>query len=138
MTCVLRVLDRVLDADSHDMAPLQYWGPIWGPAAGQIAEQVTESLRAQIGNDFYAPEHKGDATAIDHDSAWKLKETSAPGAFDFSERLDVVNERASRASSSPRVSVGYWRAIAMFSLSCGLIRWSWLQRMPTPRVGICT
>jgi hypothetical protein len=42
MTSVVPVLDRVLDADSHDMAPLQYWGPIWGPAAGQIAEQVTE------------------------------------------------------------------------------------------------
>jgi hypothetical protein len=84
MTCVVPVLDRVLDADSHDMAPLQYWGPIWGPAAGQIAEQVTESLRAQVGNDFYAPEDKGDVTASGHDSAWKLKGTSAPGAFGFS------------------------------------------------------
>lgn len=93
MTSVVPVLDRVLDADSHEMTPLQYWGPIWGPAAGQIAEQVTESLRAQIGNnDFYAPEHKGDVTAIDHDSVWKLKGTSAPGAFDSTRRLDVMNE----------------------------------------------
>lgn len=86
------LLDRVLDLDSHEMAPLQYWGPIWGPAAGEIAEQVTESMKMQIANDFYAPDHKGDVTPISHDSVWNLKGTSAPGAFDFSRRLDVMDE----------------------------------------------
>jgi hypothetical protein len=44
----------------------------------------------------------------------------AQGDLDFTRRLDVMNEMA----------------IAMFSLSSGLIRWSWLQRTPAPRVGI--
>ena len=92
MTATVPVLARVLDLDSHEMAPLQYWGPIWGPAAGEIAKQVTECLKAQIANDFYAPAHKGDVTPIDHDSVWNLKGTSAPGAFDFSRRLEVMDE----------------------------------------------
>jgi hypothetical protein len=64
MTSVMPVSDRVLDANSYEMAPLQYWGPIWRHAAGRIAERVTEPLRADIGNDFCFPEHKGDDTAI--------------------------------------------------------------------------
>jgi predicted TIM-barrel fold metal-dependent hydrolase len=86
------VLDRVLDADSHEMAPLQFWGPLFGPAAGEIADQITECLKLQKGNDFYAPELVGDVTAINHDSVWNLKGTSAPGAFDFERRLDVMTE----------------------------------------------
>ena len=86
------VLDRVLDADSHEMAPLQFWGSMFGPAAGEIAAQITDCLKMQKGNDFYAPELVGDVTAIDHDSVWNLKGTSAPGAFDFARRLEVMNE----------------------------------------------
>ena len=86
------VLDRVLDVDSHEMAPLQFWGPIFGPAAGSIAEQITDSLKLQKGNDFYAPDLVGDITAINHDSVWNLKGTSAPGAFDFGRRVAVMDE----------------------------------------------
>ncbi|WP_236787745.1 amidohydrolase family protein [Amycolatopsis sp. GM8] len=86
------LLDRVLDADSHEMAPLHFWGRTFGPAAGEIAEQVTGSMKLQKGNDFYAPELAGDVTEINHDSVWNLKGTSAPGAFDFQRRLQVMDE----------------------------------------------
>lgn len=85
------ILERVFDADAHEMAPLQFWGPTFGPAAGEIADQVTDCLKKQIGNDFYAPELEGDLTEITPDSVWNLKGTSAPGAWDFDRRLDVMN-----------------------------------------------
>jgi predicted TIM-barrel fold metal-dependent hydrolase len=74
------------------MAPLQFWGPIFGPAAGEIADQITDCLKLQKGNDFYAPDLLGDLTEINEDSVWNVKGTSAPGAFDFQRRLDVMSE----------------------------------------------
>ncbi|WP_375476322.1 amidohydrolase family protein [uncultured Jatrophihabitans sp.] len=86
------VMNRVFDVDSHEMAPLHFWGSTFGPAAGEIADQITDAMKLQIGNDFYAPDLAGDLTTIDHDSVWNLKGTSAPGAFDFARRLDVMDE----------------------------------------------
>jgi predicted TIM-barrel fold metal-dependent hydrolase len=86
------LLDRVLDADSHEMAPLHFWGPLFGPAAGEIADQITGSMKLQKGNDFYAPGLTGDVTPISHDSVWNVKGTSAPGAFDFTRRLEAMDE----------------------------------------------
>lgn len=86
------ILDRVLDADSHEMAPIHFWGPLFGPAAGEIAEQITDCLKLQKANDFYAPDLAGDLTAINQESVWNVKGTSAPGAFDFARRLEVMDE----------------------------------------------
>ncbi|HEY0229365.1 MAG TPA: amidohydrolase family protein [Mycobacterium sp.] len=86
------VMDRVFDVDSHEMAPLHFWGSLFGSAAGEIAEQVTESMKLQKGNDFYAPDLVADATVISHDTVWNLKGTSAPGAFDFKRRLQVMDQ----------------------------------------------
>jgi predicted TIM-barrel fold metal-dependent hydrolase len=86
------VLDHVYDVDSHEMAPLQFWGPIFGSAAGEIADQVTESMKLQKGNDFYAPDLRADETEISYDTVWNIKGTSAPGAFDFQRRLSVMDE----------------------------------------------
>jgi hypothetical protein len=34
------VLDRVLDADSHEMASAHFWGPLFGAASGEIAARL--------------------------------------------------------------------------------------------------
>jgi predicted TIM-barrel fold metal-dependent hydrolase len=86
------LLERVLDADSHEMAPAHFWGPLFGPASGQIADGILESLKMQRGNDFYAPTLTADAAAITHESVWFTKGTSAPGAFDFQRRLEVMDQ----------------------------------------------
>ena len=86
------VLDRVLDADSHEMAPSHFWGPLFGAASGEIAERIEQSLKMQRGNDFYAPDLRADCAEITQQSVWFQKGTSAPGAFDFSRRLEVMNE----------------------------------------------
>jgi len=84
-------LDAILDVDSHEMAPLQFWGPIFGAAAGEIAEQVTEAMKMQMGNDFYAPDRTADDTDITDETVWTVKGTAAPGAFDFERRLRVMD-----------------------------------------------
>ena len=86
------LLERVLDADSHEMAPAHFWGPLFGPASGQIADGILESLKMQRGNDFYAPTLTADAAAITNESVWFTKGTSAPGAFDFQRRLEVMDQ----------------------------------------------
>jgi hypothetical protein len=86
------VVDRVFDADSHETAPLHFWGSLFGSAAGEIAEQVTESMTLQKGNDFYAPDLVADTTVISHDTVCCLKGTSAPGALDFKRRLEVMEQ----------------------------------------------
>jgi predicted TIM-barrel fold metal-dependent hydrolase len=84
------VLDRVLDVDSHEMAPLQLWGQTFGPAAGEIAGRVAAWAEAE-GNDLHAPGVSEDTTPIRPDTAWQMKGCLAPGAFDFSRRLDVLD-----------------------------------------------
>jgi predicted TIM-barrel fold metal-dependent hydrolase len=86
------LLERVLDADSHEMAPAHFWGPLFGPASGEIADRILESLKMQRGNDFYAPSLTSDATEITDETVWLRKGTSAPGAFDFQRRLEVMNQ----------------------------------------------
>jgi hypothetical protein len=86
------VLDRVLDADSHEMAPSHFWGPPFGAASGEIAERIEESLKMQRGNDFYAPDLREDCAEITQEAVWFRKGTSAPGAFDFKRRLEVLDE----------------------------------------------
>jgi hypothetical protein len=86
------LLERVLDADSHEMAPAHFWGPLFGAASGEIADRILESLKMQRGNDFYAPNLTADAAAITRESVWFTKGTSAPGAFDFERRLEVMDQ----------------------------------------------
>ena len=90
------VLDRVLDADSHEMAPSHFWGPLFGAASGEIAERIEASLKMQRGNDFYAPDLRGDSAEITQETVWFRKGTSAPGAFDFARRLEVMDEMGVR------------------------------------------
>ncbi len=93
MTATLpAVMDHIYDVDSHEMAPLHFWGSIFGSAAGEIAEQVTESMKLQKGNDFYVPDLVADSTEITDDTVWNVKGTSAPGAFDFQRRLSVMDQ----------------------------------------------
>ena len=71
------LLERVLDADSHEMAPAHFWGPLSGPASGEIADRILESLKMQRGNDFYAPSLTPDGTEITPETVWFRKGTSA-------------------------------------------------------------
>jgi hypothetical protein len=85
------LLECVLDADSHEMTPAHFWGPLFGTASGEIAARIEESLKMQRGNDFYAPGLTADSMEITQETVWSKKGTSAPGAFDFKRRLEVMD-----------------------------------------------
>src|ERR1700722_17681282 len=86
------LLERVLDADSHEMAPSHFLGPLFGPASGEIADGILESLKMQRGNDFYAPSLTADAAASTNEAVWVEKRTTAPRALDFQRRLQVMDQ----------------------------------------------
>src|SRR5271156_4630788 len=85
------VLDRTIDADAHEMAPLQAWGPMFGEAAGRIAELMVPFMKKAGANDFYNPDLEGDVEEITEEHVWHIRGTRAPSAFDFSRRLEVLD-----------------------------------------------
>ncbi|MDQ1396968.1 MAG: hypothetical protein QOG64_2227 [Acidimicrobiaceae bacterium] len=87
----LAPLEQVLDVDSHEMAPSHLWGDMFGQASGEIGERLEEALRQQPVNDFLNPSLTADVAEITTASVWDRKGTSAPGAFDFERRLDVLD-----------------------------------------------
>jgi predicted TIM-barrel fold metal-dependent hydrolase len=85
------VVDATLDLDGHEMAPVHLWGDLFGEASGRIAEMMTPMLKKAGHNDFYSPSRNVDDVEITYDTVWKMKGTSAPGAFDFSRRPAVLD-----------------------------------------------
>ena len=88
------MLNQILDVDSHEMAPLHLWGPVFGAHASKIADVVEPMMRQTAEadpNSFYNPALTGDTAEISPASAWNTKGTGAPGAFDCSRRLRVMD-----------------------------------------------
>lgn len=85
------LLDRTLDVDSHEMVPAQQWGEVFGPAAGRIAILAEPFMRKTGGNDFSNPTFAGDIEDITYDNVWNIRGTRAPGASDFSRRIEVID-----------------------------------------------
>jgi predicted TIM-barrel fold metal-dependent hydrolase len=73
------------------MAPSHLWGDLFGEKSGEIGERLEEALRQQPVNDFLNPSLLADDVDITDDSVWTRKGTSAPGAFDFERRLEVLD-----------------------------------------------
>jgi predicted TIM-barrel fold metal-dependent hydrolase len=89
-------MERILDADSHEMAPSHFWGPRFGPAAGEIADLILEPLKAHRGNELYSPDLTTDTTPMTPESVWFTKGVTAPGAFDFQRRVEVMDQMGVR------------------------------------------
>jgi hypothetical protein len=75
----------IMDADSHEYTPLN----MWVEQFGSVVQDFTDAFAATsmpIGR-FVA----ADTTGIDEASVWQTKFASAPGAFDLSRRLEVMD-----------------------------------------------
>lgn len=88
------VLDDILDVDidSHEMAPLHMWGPMFGENSGRFAK-ILEPAMSRFGesaNNFHRP-GLTDSAPITAQAVWHDRGPGAPGAFDFSRRLDVLD-----------------------------------------------
>jgi predicted TIM-barrel fold metal-dependent hydrolase len=86
------LMERVLDTDSHEMAPSHFWGPRFGPTAGEIADLILEPLKAHRGNELYAPDLNEDTTPITDKNVWFRKGATAPGSFDLTRRPKVLDQ----------------------------------------------
>jgi hypothetical protein len=72
-------LIQLLDLDSHEMVPMQFWEREFGPAANQMIE-VAQDLLGRIGeNTFIRPDIVADDMEINEDSVWNHKGSDAGG-----------------------------------------------------------
>jgi predicted TIM-barrel fold metal-dependent hydrolase len=85
-------LDLSVDVDSHEMVPLEYWGEVFDE---QVASEI---VQAQMGflsdngrNTLSRPDISGDLSEITEESVWNVKGPEAPGAIDFTRRVDVLD-----------------------------------------------
>ena len=90
----LEVLDQVLDADSHEMAPVHLWPQVFGDEIEPYVEMFSGMELLQIAgeNSMVREDIDGDHTPISHDTVWKLKGPEAPSAIDLGRRIAVLNE----------------------------------------------
>jgi predicted TIM-barrel fold metal-dependent hydrolase len=79
------------DIDSHEMAPMHLWGEMFGPASGSIAGLLGELAKNNFAGQLYCPEIERDAAPINNKTVWSLRGNRAPGAFDMSRRIEVMN-----------------------------------------------
>ncbi|MCB2063893.1 MAG: amidohydrolase family protein [Novosphingobium sp.] len=81
---------RIIDADAHEMLPLQVWSEHFGPVTDRLAESFSSHPPNSPGG-LNFPDFPGDERAIDAESVWTMKGSFAPGAVDFNRRLDVMD-----------------------------------------------
>jgi predicted TIM-barrel fold metal-dependent hydrolase len=87
----LNLLDETLDIDAHEMTPSHLWGDVFGESAARIAELAESVLKKTGANDFYNPDVSGDNEDITDENVWNIRGSRAPGAFDMSRRLSVMD-----------------------------------------------
>src|SRR4051812_22995190 len=84
------VLTRTIDVDAHEMAPTHVWGDMFGDHSARFAEAAMGMLSKLGANSVVYPGLVDDA-AIDEHSVWNTKGPTAPGAFDFERRIEVLD-----------------------------------------------
>jgi hypothetical protein len=93
---VMGDMKQIVDTDSHEMTPVEFWESTFGPAAsevGRVLEPLLEHV-AQMGNDnqFSGLGIDGDYMEIDEDTVWNVKGPLAPSAFDMARRMAVMDQ----------------------------------------------
>ena len=83
--CLTPLAGRIMDADSHEYTPVNHWIEQFGEATRPFVD-AHENSKMPIRR-FVA----ADDTRIDDTTIWNTKFASAPGAFDFSRRLEVMD-----------------------------------------------
>jgi hypothetical protein len=87
---------QIVDIDSHEMTPVEFWESTFGPAAseiGRILEPLLQHL-AQLGGDnrFAGLGIDADDMVIDNNTVWNVKGAVAPSAIDMARRTTVMDQ----------------------------------------------
>lgn len=91
----MTILEGTLDMDSNEMVPTHLWSSVFGTAGSRIAammEPMLETVAKAGSHELYCPDLVGDITEITSETVWNQKGSRAPGAIDFSRRLDVLDQ----------------------------------------------
>src|SRR5262245_6526302 len=86
-------LDRVLDGDSHEMAPVHLWPEVFGEEMERYVPVFSRMaiLRDAGENAMVRDDIAGDLMPIPYDSVWNQKGPEAPSAIDLTRRADVLD-----------------------------------------------
>ena len=86
-------VDRVLDGDSHEMAPVHLWPEVFGPEIEPYVALFSGMalLRDAGENAMVRDDIRGDHRAITYDTVWNLKGPEAPSAIDMGRRVEVLD-----------------------------------------------
>jgi predicted TIM-barrel fold metal-dependent hydrolase len=76
---------QIMDVDSHEYTPLNLWEEQFGSITRDFALAFADSKMP------IAQTVEHDSTEITEDTVWKTKFSRAPGAFDLTRRLDVLD-----------------------------------------------
>lgn len=87
---------RILDVDSHEMVSTYEWSKIFGPASAYIAKRAQPYLARSGEGNLADPDFPGDIMEINDESVWITKGTNAPGAADFTRRIQVIDQMGIR------------------------------------------
>ncbi len=99
---------RILDADSHEYTPLNLWEEQFGPVVREFAEAFARSsmpIARPVG---------ADTAPIDPETVWRTKFAAAPGAFDLTRRLEVLDLMGVRRQMLFPGSIGLYAASFYF------------------------
>src|ERR1700680_4481288 len=80
-------LKQIVDVDSHEMTPVEFWEGTFGPASSEIG-RILEPLLLDLAKSGHANQFsglgiEGDEMPIDANTVWNVKGPLAPGAFDM-------------------------------------------------------
>jgi Amidohydrolase len=75
----------ILDIDSHESTPMNLWSAHFGAVVDQMVDAVSRSTLAAT------RVRTADDTEINAQTVWTCKSSEAPGSFDFSRRLQVLD-----------------------------------------------
>jgi predicted TIM-barrel fold metal-dependent hydrolase len=87
-------LEHALDADSHEMVPVQMWPSVFGADMDPYVSLFCgmSLLRGAGANAMVREDIEGDTTAVTVENVWKLKGPDAPSAIDLGRRVEVLDE----------------------------------------------
>jgi amidohydrolase family protein len=86
----------IVDIDSHEMTPVEFWESTFGPASSEIGRILEPLLRhvAKSGheNQFSGLGIDADDMIIDDNTVWNVKGPLAPSAVDMARRMAVMDQ----------------------------------------------
>jgi predicted TIM-barrel fold metal-dependent hydrolase len=90
------LLGRINDADSHEMVPVPLWAECFGSVGELVAAMLPQDTEIVQVSDYLLADVTVDEIPINADSVWRRagwenQQPRAPGAFDMTRRLEVMD-----------------------------------------------